>query len=285
MLVDFVAYRETPQLDSFVGYVSPETPVAWVMDRLAGLAVAFHPAEHESYLRSFGWAAWLVPLAGVYTLWRRPGWRAVADPERVVVTATVLTGAGALAFTHGAHLQYMPLEWLFGARAGLPLVFLLAVASAVLLRAGRAWRIVASAMLAVSALLGLLGVAPHVRALPPEPPAAERALFAWIDGHRDPPLILAPQARVLAAHSRGRFHWIHCQDRPAQTLRYLALFDFDYVVVRRGRAQRCPFLGPELHARLEPVERFGNYLVLRPKRIAGAPPRRKPQPAAGLSQR
>ncbi|MCZ6464677.1 MAG: hypothetical protein O7A09_10105 [Proteobacteria bacterium] len=260
MLLDFAAYRGTPELAPLERLVPTDSVGAFLLDRAGGLLVAFHPWRPDSYVASIGPIAYLVPLAALallVTAGRRV--HALSQEEGSVATlATMLVGLAALALTHASHGVW-PAEWQFHWRAGLPLVFLIVPALAYLLprrevpRAG--WRIAGLLLTAGSLVYLVLGLPLHVgwRNTPASP--AEVALSRWLDVQQPLPVSLSTRARPLSVTGRSNFHWIRCADSWAQTERYFEVLGTDYLIVY-GHDERCRFLAGLDPAR-EPVASFG----------------------------
>jgi hypothetical protein len=101
MLVDFTAYRETPQLPPYPGFVRYASGADRLLDFAGSFVRAFHPTRPETYLRSFGAVVYLVPVAAGLALWRASGRparaRARCDPDRVLVLAAIRSGASGTA--------------------------------------------------------------------------------------------------------------------------------------------------------------------------------------------
>jgi hypothetical protein len=217
------------------------------MDRLSGVAVMFDPFSNLSFVSSFGVAAFLVPLAVAYAIYRRR-WAGGALAAAVAAAGVLLCGVLLL-----AHNRFF-MEWLFGYRHGLPFVFLLVVAMAQL--NGRYIRVVASALVVVS----LVVLLPRSYAFAIEPPAAwpsrtEQDLAAWLAQHDPNAIILTTNAQPLSVVSRANFRWAACQQSPHEIERLLKLTRTDYVLVYE-REQACPF-ATGAGALMIPVASFG----------------------------
>lgn len=272
MLIDFTAYRETPELAPFGGFVEAAGVGGRLADAARGLAHAFHPTAPETYLESFGVAAWLAPLAVGVAAWRRRGaggW--IPTPGALVPLATVLLALAALAPAHALHGRY-PYEWFFHWRHGLPLILVIAAAAAYLGGRGVAGRAVVLALLAGS-LLFPRQTAQRFAMRKTMPFAAERELILWLDSRPAPPVLLSTRVRELVLWSRATGHWTRCYLGPEQTRQQLRHLPIDYLVVYE-REWNCPFV-EGLAGELELVRRFGKgerrIDVLRWRGEAGAP--------------
>lgn len=239
-LLSFDAYRETPQLAPFIQVMVPPDAIGLVTDRLRGLVTAFDPTSRESYLRSFGPVAWLVPVGAVamFMVPRR------ADHPRggVSVTwlATLLAGGLILVPTHLAHVTFI-WDWLFGHRHGLPLILLLAGAGTYLHAAGGMWRRVAVVALLLSLAygagrVGLLLAAPRGPAFTAE----EREMAAWFDSLPAGASALTTRPQGLALLTRRGLHWTRCGESAAQVGRFIDQVGVDYVIAYPGERD-CPF--------------------------------------------
>jgi hypothetical protein len=269
-LLDFTAYRETPEIPPFELSVATDGPIELLRDRAAGLAVAFSPSHPLSYARSFGMSVYLVPLAAIALLWTRAStgrWAADADagPARwsAPATATLLAAAGCLAPVHLHHATYI-WEWWFHWRHGLPMIFAIVVALAWLNarapRWGRAFALLLVGGALATAPLALAGVAQEFRVRARGPAPDEQALLAWVAAQPEAPLLVATRPQVLAAFARGgRYHWIDCRDDAAQLEAMLRHLRVDGVVVYPGE-ERCRW-APALPARGATPRRFGGITL------------------------
>jgi len=244
LLIDFPAYRETPELLPFARYVTVDSSWSWLVDRVGGFLVAFDPTSRQSYYLSFGAAVYLVPLAAADLLRRRivdRRWPLLGYPTDSAVTlATIAVGLGGIALVHGHHTK-TPLEWWFHWRHGLPMVFLMVAALGYLVGRSGALRALALGL----ALLSLVRLVPALVAqveydYAPFLPAEHR-LVAFLDRRETPPVSVTTHAQQLAALSRHRFHLIDCADPPEQTRRYFRYLDLDYLIAY-PEDRRCAFL-------------------------------------------
>jgi hypothetical protein len=244
LLVDFPAYRETPELLPFARYVTVDSSWSWLVDRAGGFLVAFDPTSRQSYYLSFGAAVYLVPLAAADLLRRwivdRRWPRLVDSTDSAVALATIAVGLGGIALVHGHHTK-TPLEWWFHWRHGLPMVFLVIAALGYLVGRSGALRALALGL----ALLSLVRLVPALVAqieydYAPFLPAEHR-LVAFLDRRETPPLSVTTHAQQLVALSRHRFHLIDCADPPEQTRRYFEYLDLDYLIAY-PEDRRCAFL-------------------------------------------
>jgi hypothetical protein len=256
-LVDFTAYRETPALPAFRGFVESEGALARIVDVGRGLLHAFTPGARQTYLESFGPVAWAVPLAAVLALW---GLRTLEtrSPDALArrLPALLCAGAGAAAVfpVHLAHTAF-PYEWLFHWRHGLPLILLIVPAAGLLWARGGPWRWTLAAAFAWSLLLPTHGPARFTPGSVAGMRAPEARLTAWLDAHPEPPLVLSTRARTIALWSRAAGHGARCESPPTTTRAYFELLPIDYLILF-PRDEGCPMLRG-LEDELEPVRRFG----------------------------
>jgi hypothetical protein len=283
MLVDFSAYRETPELDPYGGFVAVETFAEFLIDRGQGFLVAFHPLGTHSYIVSFGPVVYLIPLLTLALLLSTAGRQRLLLGLRarasITPLATVLTGLAGLAFPHLAHSIWFG-GWQFHWRQGLPMIFLIVPALGYLLPRRReqpptAWRAVALLLTGGSLAWLATHLPSQVGWRNASPTLAELELSRWLGAQDPPPLSLSTMARRLSLLSRESFHWIHCEDSAEQTRRYFRYLDVDYLIVPK-RGLRCPFF-VGLEAELEQTAVFGEgasrLTVFRPVHPpADAPP-------------
>jgi hypothetical protein len=255
VLVDFTAYRETPALPRFTGFVEHDTLAARFADAAAGLGDAFDPRHAWSYARSLGYAVYLVPLAlGVWLVAARREAQRSAGATPALALGTALTALASLLPVHLMHGNY-PAERFFGARHGLPMILGILPAAGYLLGRRLPLRLVA---------LGLVASTPFLRnpfelmrqdeakraAIWP----AEVDLVAWLDAHERPPVAVSTQCRELALWSRASFHWIVCDSAPDETRSLFENLPIDYLIVYSSE-EDCAFLRG-LEAELELVRTF-----------------------------
>lgn len=264
MLVDvFTLHRETPEIPPVEWVARPRSITEVARHIATGLGAAFSPTG-ASYVKSFGWVAYAVPLA-IIALFLSKRLRAsfAASPARSTIAGVALCGVGLAVMAQGAHSESdFARLWSFDHRQGLPFVVLIVSALACLIGAtghagmheGSRWRfgrlLRASAM--ILAALSLVGAAWRLPALVEPrgrgPTETERALAGWLDSQAAPPVVVARRASRLAAMSRARFHWIACNDGPDVTRQMFLHANAQYVVARRSD-RRCRFLvglAPEL---------------------------------------
>jgi hypothetical protein len=284
VLIDFSAYRETPEVAPF----RAAYPVEGTWDRLRdvalGVGAAFDPrGRFTSYVGSFGAVAFAVPLALLHLALRpagvRAGLRALARPEGALIAGTAAAAAAMVLPLHMLHSRFL-WEWRFGFRHGLPFGLLALLAVAYLLVRGEPLvRRLALALVAASALTGTAaagGVLAGARGWGLT--AAERDLVAWLDEPSPRPAVLTTNAQPLAVYSRAGFHWTECRESAEQTRRLLAHLAIDYVLVYQVE-HRCPFIAgvPELGLVRKFGEGGGAIWVLAPRPDRGAA---EPQPDA-----
>ncbi len=94
MLLDFTAYRETPELKPYRWLMEFSSPVWWLVDKGTGVVRAFDPTRGTSYVHSFGISAF-IPLLALGFLMSRPkallqAIHASSSPAYLAVVGTVL---------------------------------------------------------------------------------------------------------------------------------------------------------------------------------------------------
>ncbi|HKR65205.1 MAG TPA: glycosyltransferase family 39 protein [Thermoanaerobaculia bacterium] len=248
----FFAWNPIPRVELPPIAMPVLSPSARALDVLAGAITAFRIGHPESYVRVFGLAALLVPIACVCAIWRRK--KIAGTPS--IVHVTLLAGLlhfAALLWTRSDAVHFM--HFLFGWRYGLSLLFLLLVAIPYLLASDVRWlRIGTIAILVVTILTGITGILDFIRAPGPAYSPAERALLDWLRTQARP-MILTTNAQTLGASSDALLHAAYCDDAPSTTRAFLARLPIDYVVVYRWEA-RCAFV-QGLGRELRPVRAFG----------------------------
>jgi hypothetical protein len=241
-------YSEMPGLPAFDQHVAVNGLTQYIIDRLGGLIVMFNPRSELSFAHSFGAAAFLVPIAAIYVLWRGK-WIGGAFAAAIAASGLLLSAA-----LLDAHNRFF-LEWLFGYRHGLPFVLLLVVAMIQL--NGPYARCIAIALVVISVVMHVPKVLAFVHDVPPDwPSAGETQLAAWLS-HNDPnAIVLTTNAQALAVVSRANFRWATCEQPPSDIRRVVALVRTDYILVYE-QEQRCPF-STGLYGLVQPVTSFGN---------------------------
>ncbi len=216
----------------FATWVRSPTAAAYFADRLPGIAIAFDPRSSLSYFNSFGPSVAVVVLALVWAAMAAAHRGRVArlEPRHllpvIAVTAAILNH-GILVHRHARFF----LPWLFGWRHGLPLIFALSVAVVYLVTRPAAvirWGVVV--LIVIGALTGALRVHESARNRP-SLTSAEAAFAGWVDRQMPAPTMLTMRAQTLGMLTRGRYHWMSCDEPPDQTRRMLASLPIDYVVV------------------------------------------------------
>ena len=248
--------------DPYQQWVEHPTTVAFLQDRLLGLAVGFSPVSEFSYVHLWSLAAYLPPIAMIVFLGRLrdQGFAALRPHERsvlmVIMIAAGLAFFGSLNFYHAEF--FMP--WFFGWRHGIPYLFLLLPAVPYLLFTGnRTMRLLVVGCLAVTLLTGFHRVVGFV--VSPEPAGPEQAeteLLAWLEeNHPGTPTLLTTHAQTLAVFSRANFHWTVCESSPEMTRQLLEKLPIDYMLVYENEFD-CPFHDyGELNDLVQPVRSFG----------------------------
>jgi hypothetical protein len=261
VLVDFSAYRETPELARPALLVPFAGPLERLLDALASIPHAFHPTAPLTYVESFGPVVHALPAAALLAGWRwlrrrsRSDARAAAR-EPVLPLASLLVAAAALVPLHAAHMALGP-EWLFHWRHGLPLILAIVPALALLAPLGALARVVGVALVGVSTFLPAHAPRDYVLGNERATWEAERRLVEWLDAHPQPPVLLALYSRSLAAQSRAVAHQLDCTS-PQSVMQQLDVLPIDYLVVHvSAAAGHCPELADLPAGRLELVRRFG----------------------------
>lgn len=260
-VLDFAAYRETPELGEFVVLVSTSSIFEWVIDRASGFLVAFAPRSPYSYVWSWGAIAYVVPVALALVVFRiafqrwhlRSVWRASTELSALPVVATLAAGALTLAPVHLLHSVY-GYEWYFGERYGVFLVLLIAPALAYALGSGRTVRLLSIVLLGLSVLHAGRYIRAHMQLDSPDPHPVLLELESWLATQPVDHVFLTRDPQPLAIGSEAGFHWVQCSDSPTVTRNMLTYLPIDFVILfPNDRA--CPFardLGD-----LETVTEFG----------------------------
>lgn len=268
VLVDYSAYRATPELARFPITLGADSWWGFVVDRFDGLRAAFDPFHANAYARSFGAAVYLVPLAFAAIAIAAPpvrqSWAWIRSSEARTPIGVALTGAGALAAVH-VHHGTLIWEWWFHWRHGLPMILPIALALAVLAATGPRWlRGLALLLVAWSVASGAVAVdetSRFLRYATAGPSAEEAALVRWADSRRPPVRMVTTRAQGLAAFSeRAGFHWTVCGDDPRQTERLFVFAGATHVLLYPGE-EHCPGFRTVL-ASLRPAASFGRLRVL-----------------------
>ncbi|HEX7421664.1 MAG TPA: hypothetical protein VF505_17365 [Thermoanaerobaculia bacterium] len=248
-------YSETPGLPAFDQHVAVHGEVGYILDRLYGVVVMFNPLSELSFVNLFGVAAFVVPAAAIYLIWRRR-WVGGA-----LAGATALTGLLLCAVLLEAHNRFF-LEWLFGYRHALPFILLLVIA--IVQFDSRYLRIATMIVVAISIALSVPRVVTFATEAPPEwPSPAEKQLATWLQQNDPNAIVMTTNAQVLSVVSLANFRWAACDQSPADIARVLQHVRTDYVLVYE-QEQRCPF-ARGLGAHATPFISFGdapNRIVL-----------------------
>jgi len=253
--------HETPMLEPFSQIVETETLWDFVVDRLGGLLVAFHPSSKRSYVTHFSLLAYLVPATLLYFTWRltRSRFQGVTRlPAHLVMPVTmILAGAGMLIPVHLFHFSHAN-PWLFGFRHGLPLLLLILPALAYLdTHAGRLWRLGATAVLVASLFMSVTAILTLTqRGFRTGISPVEQELVQWLDRQLLRPSVVTTFPWHVGAFSRSGYHWTHCNERPATTMALLLDARADYVLVF-NKDRHCNFVRGLEPRFLKQVKTFG----------------------------
>ncbi len=258
-LLDFSAFRETPELPPFALSASAPGAFAYLVDRLEGLRIAFTPGHPLSYFRSFGPAVALLLLGAVA--------RAEARPRGSIALRGALLSAGfCLAPVHLHHATYL-WPWWFHWRHGLPLILAIVPALAALNASRSAALGIAGALVLAAALVAgsasIAGLRRELGARAAGPHPDERALLGWVAAQPRPPVLAATHPQVLAAFGLGGgggYRWLRCGDSPAVVEAMRDALGLDGVVVYPGE-ERCAF-ARGLEASFPHLHRFGSIALL-----------------------
>ncbi len=263
MLVDFAAYRETPALRTH--FDAPSQLVAPQFDSLAdriadsatGLLHAFNPLERTSYVPSFGWAVYLLPIAALSWLGFAAGRRRLAreglQPGALLPLATLAAAAACLLPVHLLH-SAPPNDWFFHHRHGLPMI--LAIVWALCELVSRpSWLRIPALVLALSSVVVVQPKAISLHWKPAGASQGEQEMLRWLRGQEPKPVIVSTACRELSAWTRVRSHWIDCDGDPAQTRGLFEHLEIDYLILYPGE-WGCRVVSG-LESAFEPVAIFG----------------------------
>ena len=262
MLVDFSALRQTPELEPYQFIVHTSSIADFLGDRLWGaVSVAFNPLSRFSYVRDFGAAAYLLPLAAVYFVVHaasvRSAIRHLTDPRYLVAIGTVGAGLLCLAQVHGMHANRFG-GWFFQFRQGLPLILGIVISSAFLAtRPSPPVRIGLALVLVIScAWIGVQFTREvQKREQYHGPTAAQRELSRWIDQQVPTPVFAATDGYVLAGLTRGLFHSVSCDENAAQMTTYFERVGVSYLITEKD-TRECAYF-TSVRDSLEQVQTFG----------------------------
>ncbi|HUP64018.1 MAG TPA: hypothetical protein VM557_01895 [Thermoanaerobaculia bacterium] len=250
---------QTTDVGRFVTWVSSPSLTEYLVDRLPGLWIAFDPKSAFSYFSAFGATVVVVPLALIYAAVRlardTPPPRVAVRPQHVLAIVAV----AAAILNHGIlvhrHAQFF-LPWLFGWRHGLPFVFAVAVAAVYLLtQPSGTIRLAVATLIALSIITGALEALANAKRRPAPIP---ESFVQWVDSQSPAPTILTVRAQHMGMMTRGRYHWMDCNEPPQQTERMLERLPIDFVVVYEGE-WGCRYLSGlqrllEVHRQFAPPE-------------------------------
>lgn len=230
-IMRFDLYREPSSLPPLEIMVATAGPLAYVLDRLSGLPVAFGVSS-SSYLHTFGGWALALPLALPFALrdcWRaaRGRWTAPRQPQQqphqphapagVFAVFLVVLGAAGLLSLHTIHKAWFN-EWNFGTRHALTAALAMLAALLYLARRPGPSRVLALLLLLGGGVGGALRLAYFIHRPPAENPAmvvARVGVVAWLAARAaaEPGLrVAAPDidAQHLARLGDGvGYHWYY----------------------------------------------------------------------------
>ncbi|MBF5044743.1 MULTISPECIES: hypothetical protein [Myxococcaceae] len=260
IMIDFAAFRQTPELEPFRWLVETPNTLSWVIDRLRGVAVAFDSNSQNSYVSSFSIAAYLPPLALLVALtWSRPARQHVARlprEARALLLALLVAGAVSIAPVHAAHASFFQ-EWLFGYRHGLGFIFLIVAALAVLgVDQRRSLRLASMVIVVLAAASSAAKTHDNARRQQPDlSTRAEQQLAQWLNAQSPPVVVLTTRAQQLSLWTDVGIHWMWCQDSAAQMQKLFEHLPIDYLVVYPVDSP-CPALS-SVSSHLRAVQSFG----------------------------
>lgn len=242
----------------FEHWVRTDSAVQLVLDRTAGLLVAFRVGDPMSYAHTFGVAALLVPIAAAWWLVSRLRSRGEGE-EPVSATALAVTFSGlfffvTLLFFHGRYFR----PWFFSWRHGITLIFLLVPAVLFLVHRGKWAKTAVVVMLVLSFITGALAVAHFLSEERVSPfVAAERAaLDSIVPQGSSTPVFLATNAQQLALLAPWNFHWTDCSVSASTTRLMLDRLRIGYVLIHEGE-DRCDVFRGVLRGRVVSTRLFG----------------------------
>ncbi|MEA2239313.1 MAG: hypothetical protein QOC81_4037 [Thermoanaerobaculia bacterium] len=267
---------ERADVPGFSMWVNTPDWQSWLADRWQGLLTSFDPWSPVSYFHLFGPAAALPLIAALAAVvWWVARSRRISfhlSAEQVPMLVALSSGLMFLGILYNYHETFF-LPWLFGYRHGLPYLLLILVAIPWLMtNSSRILRVVTVVCVLATIVLGVDGVVAFVTSPPPAgPKPSERQLSAWLDHQPRAVTLASTNAQTLATWNHANYHWLLCDDKPAQLRTLLAKLPIDYVVVYDAE-RGCPmFKG--LGDVLTPAASFGDgrdkIWLLRPK----TPPR------------
>ncbi|RMG98542.1 MAG: hypothetical protein D6705_05555 [Deltaproteobacteria bacterium] len=262
-MLRFDAAHVTEGLSFVPMLVETDGPLAYLTDRLAGVAQAFHPTGRYAYVRAFGPLAWTLPAAvavvaidAVDTL-RRQGRERPSIGHRIARRIAAAQPAGLLVLVlavaatvslHTIHKQYY-VPWNFARRQALVVVFAFLLAARHLARHRWGWaRLLALVLVAgtlTSGVRGALGIAKK-RVDKPDAtgrPGYRRALIEWLSERRtiEGDLVVAMTAQEpqkIAWRTTGiGYHWIYKTTKPRDLAILAERLGARYVLVHRDAAK------------------------------------------------
>jgi hypothetical protein len=215
------------------------TLLEWLRVRIESLGVMFGASNDYSYVRSFGVAAYLVPLAAIAATAELAIRRRLDAPRSIFRMAMLIAGLF-LFFSLTLFQSSVWMPWLFGWRHGLPFLFLFVLAVPWLVaRAGRL-----APAVAILLLFSVAGTAntviafvraPDVRLTP-----AEAELVSWLNLQPRRLAVIVTNAQILGSMSDAHFYWTDCA-ASGETIRAMfRLLPIEYVVMYEHEV-RCRY--------------------------------------------
>ncbi len=238
----FERFQLDPRLARIELLVPTDGPLDYLLDRGAGVLLAWNDLGSYAYAKNFGALQWALPAAllvwsaalvrdlrhGGLIARARAAWRDVRHPDAAYAAMFAAFGLAALVTLHMLHKGAGFRAWNFHIRHALPVGFVFGACLLWLTRQGAVPRLIAAWLFGASLYAGVLGVgtaAEQVRES--EGWAKQRAAAVeWLERRRatDPDLRIATiEAQRLAWHTDGiGFHGVYT---PTTTSDLRVLFD------------------------------------------------------------
>jgi len=238
--------RETPELAPFNSRAPDETILGYLSSRLRGLLIALDPRSPDSYVWSFGWVVFVVPLALLQLIDDRRAARRMlrwlTSTTGALALAMLISAIGALGPLHLTRFRFFK-EWLFGWRHGLPFILLVVLALALLSVRAKRWGFwVVVALVLGSLVTGVRNVDRLLsRRFASGLLGGEKELVEWLDSQSPKPTVVTTNAQPLSVFSRANFHWMECREPSSQTRALLEHAGADYVLMYSYEGH-CDFL-------------------------------------------
>jgi hypothetical protein len=243
-LLDFAAFREQSQLSPYIWTVQTNSLWEFLKDKGNGFWIAFDFQNNLSYVRSFGMAVYLVPIALLYICLRPKHWKLMVrnamSLKYVGMMGLLIGGVACIAPVHALHMNRIG-PWFFNFRHGLPLIFLI-VASMVFLNSRKSLVIRIGTIFLICWSLGFsaLDLREDFWWEYGAPTIAQTELAKWIDQQDPSPVFLTNHAWTLGAVTRGRFHQVSCNEQTTQMLVYFHSLQITHLITNDSDL-KCQF--------------------------------------------